>query len=281
MAGAKQMIFDRRNALLICASMGAVVFAPLADSQIASPGSDLRKFMHMRGLGLRPVAIGCLEGIYSGVVDGAVTPIFGVVSATFADYRELESGFEIRSAELAYFTDLDSGAVLETWKNPFTNELVKVPVSQLAPTTSRIGTDWRIEPEAAQTSGLQFSQSVAPAKIVGREVWFTETVMAQRDAGATEPAFYYNDRTVLRARLTDLDRGGASTVRSDTSHQSVSSWRSWMKMASHPGAVVGFGNGFYGTTIDELPPAWIKATEKFRPEILKDPARMVQSKSAR
>jgi hypothetical protein len=54
-----------------------------------------------------------------------------------------------------------------------------------------------------------------------------------------------------------------------------------MKMASHPGAVVGFGNGFYGTTIDELPPAWIKATEKFRPEILKDPARMVQSKSAR
>lgn len=275
------MIFDRRHVLLMCSGMATVGIPTLADSRIALPDSDLRKFLHMRGLGIRPVAIGCLEGVYSGVVDGAVTPLFGVVSATFADYRELESGFEIRSAELAYFTDLDSGAVLESWKNPYTNEMVSVPASDLPPTTSRIGTNLQIESEAAPIPGLQFRQSVAPAKIVGREVWFTETVMARREARATQPAFYYNDSTVLRARLTDLDRPGASTVRCDTSHQSFSSWRTWMKMEPHAGGVVGFGNGFYGTTIDELPPAWIKATERFRPEILKDPAKVLQSKSAR
>lgn len=273
------MIVNRRDVLLMCASLGTAVFPPLADSQVTLPDGALRSYMRMRGLGTLPVAIGCLEGIYNGVVDGVVTPAVGVISATFADYKEVESGFEIRSSELAYFTDLDSGAVLDSWHNPYTNEVVPVSASELAPTTTRIGASLLIDSEAALPPGLQLRHSVAAPQILGREVWFTETVMVRREARVSEPAFHYNESTVLRARLTDLSQSNALPVRCDTSYQSVSSWRTWMKMATHPGGVVGFGNGFYGTSIDELPPAWIKATERYRPEILRDPAKMLQTKS--
>lgn len=273
------MIVDRRSILGMCAGVGTLMFPRASHSQIALPGGTLRTFMRMRGLGSHPVAIGCLKGVYNGVVDGVVTPLFGVVSATFSNYREVEGGFEIRSAELAYFTHLDAGTVLETWRNPYTNEVVSVPTSQLPPTTARIGANLRINSTEPGGPGVQFSQSVSQPQIVGKEVWFNETIVALREASSTQPAFHYTDSTVLRARLAEFDKHSTAPVRSETSYQSVVSWRTWLKMDAHPGCMVGFGNGLYGTAIQELPHEWIKATELQRPEILTDPEAMLASNS--
>jgi hypothetical protein len=126
---------------------------------------------------------------------------------------------------------------------------------------------------------VQFSQSVSQPQIVGKEVWFNETIVALREASSTQPAFHYTDSTVLRARLAEFDKHSTAPVRSETSYQSVVSWRTWLKMDAHPGCMVGFGNGLYGTSIQELPHEWIKATELQRPEILTDPEAMLASNS--
>ena len=273
------MVLDRRSVMVMCASMGTLFLPASVNSTTELPGGTLRTFMRMRGMDKRAIAIGCLTGIYSGIVDGAVTPMFGVVSATFASYREVEAGFEIRSAEIAYFTDVETDRVLEEWTNPYTNEVLPVPISTLPATSARIGADLRIQSLAPEIAGLQFSQSVSQPRVTSGEVWFTESIVALKAASPTEPAFHYNDSTVLRARITDLDKHSALAVRSNTSYQSVVSWRTWLKMGSHPGCMVGFGNGLYGVSIDELPPPWIRATEKRRPEILTDPARILESHS--
>lgn len=275
------MALDRRSVLMMLVSMGTLLLPASENSASELPGGTLRTFVRMRGMGHRPVAVGCLSGIYSGVVDGAVTPMFGVVSATFASYREVGGAYEIRSAEVAYFVDLDTDRVLEEWTNPFTNEILVVPVSNLPATTARVGTDLRFESQAPAIPGVQWSQSVSQPRIVSGEVWFTETIVVLRAASSAEPTFHYSDSTVLRARVTDLGKHRASSVRCSTSYQSVVSWRPWLKMGPHPGCMVGFGNGLYGVSIDELPPAWIKATEKHRPEILTDPATIIDSHSPR
>lgn len=274
------MNLDRRTVVLMCAGMGTLLLPPFAGSQMPLPGGTLRTFMRMRGLGTRPVAIGYLEGIYNGVVDGALTPLFGVASATFASYRDVDGEYEIRSAEIAYFTDLHTGDVLDSWKNPYTGEVVSVPVSRLPPTTSRIGANLRIDSQAPPVPGVQVNQSVSPPQFMGREVWFTETIAVLREAGANQPAFYYSDSTVLRGRLDEIEKYRTAPVRCDTSYQSVVSWRSWLKMGSHPGCMVGFGNGIYGASMDELPAGWINATKKSRPEILSDPGRILQADRA-
>ena len=193
------------------------------------------------------------------------------------NYREVDGGYEIRSAELAYFTDLETESVVDTWTNPYTNEILHVPVSSLPPTTSRIDSSLRIESGSAPTPGLTVSHGVGKPQFVGREVWFKESFMALRNAGASDAVFHYSESTVLRARLAELDPHRAAPVRCDTSYQSVSSWRGWMKMASRPGSMIGFGNGYYGASLDQLPTAWIKATEKLRPELLADPARILEA----
>lgn len=271
------MIVNRRSVLVMCASMGTLMLPPFAHSKISLPGETLRTFMRMRGLGARPIAIGCLKGVYNGVVDGAVTPLFGVVSATFTSFREVEGGFEMRGAEVAYYTDLDTETVLETWKNPYTNRVVSVPVSDLPASTARIGTDLRIVSRDPAIPGVTLSQSVSQPQIVGKEIWFNETIAVLKEGSSTAPAFHYNDRTVLRARLSEIDENSSAPLRSETSFQSVVSWRTWLKMDARPGCMIGFGNGLYGTSINDLPPAWIKATEGRRPAILTDPASLLES----
>jgi hypothetical protein len=205
--------------------------------------------------------------------------MFGVVSATFSTYREQEAGYEVRSAEIAYFTDLSADSVIQAWTNPYTKEVVDVPASSLPPTTALIGKDMRFQLQGSAPPGVEFSQSVSQPKGARGEVWFTESIAAKRHASPPEPAFFYNDTTVLRARLADLEAADTSPPNCATSFQSVVSWRTWLKMGSHPGCMVGFGNGSYGITVDELPPAWIKETTKRRPEILRDPAMLLRTDS--
>jgi hypothetical protein len=276
----RRMTLDRRRVLFMCAGMSAMLLPSLAGSETALPGGPLRTFMRMRGLGHRPVAIGYLEGIYHGVVDGALTPLFGVVSATFASYREVEGEFEIRSAEIAYFTHLETGEVLDNWRNPYTEEVVSVPVSEAPATASRIGADLRIVSRAALPPGVEVMQSVSPPQVVGSEVWFTETIAVLREARGKEPAFHFNDTTVLRARLSEIDKYPKAPVRCSTSYQAVVSWRPWLKMGLHPGCMVGFGHGFYGASIDELPANWTIATKRRRPEILSDPSKLLEADNA-
>jgi hypothetical protein len=274
------MTMDRRRVLFMCAGMSAMLLPSHAGSENALPGGPLRTFMRMRGLGQRPVAIGYLNGIYHGVVDGALTPLFGVVSATFASYREAEGGFEIRSAEIAYFTDMETGEVLDKWRNPYTEEVVSVPVSEAPAAASRIGANLRIDSQAALPPGVEVAQSVSPPQVVSSEVWFTETIAVLRQATAKEPAFHFNDTTVLRARLREIDSHPKAPVRCSTSYQAVVSWRPWLNMGLHPGCMVGFGHGFYGASIDELPENWTTATRRRRPEILLDPGKLLEAKNA-
>jgi elongation factor P hydroxylase len=44
--------------------------------------------------------------------------------------------------------------------------------------------------------------------------------------------------------------------------------------------MVGFGHGFYGASIDELPANWTIATKRRRPEILSDPSKLLEADNA-
>ncbi len=231
--------------------------------------------MRLRGLCRGRLAIGCLVGQYGGVVDGAVTKLFGVVSATFARYRRVGPEYEVVGSELAFFTDLVTGEALDLWTNPYTAESIQVPIARLPPMTMRIGTDLQFRSDTPKVPGLQFSQAVEQPMALTGEIAFVERVTAVRDGTASLPPFYYSDSTIMRVRTNDVPLDESVSVNCLTSFQSVVSWRPWMKMGARPGSMVGFGIGRYGATIHDLPAAWIRATQKFFPDVLTDPGLML------
>jgi hypothetical protein len=81
------------------------------------------------------VVFGGVKGFYYGVVNSEITPLYGVLAGTMAQYNV---DFDTRriigtTFEVAYFTDWKTGKLLETFRNPFTDTIVDVPQTRMGP----------------------------------------------------------------------------------------------------------------------------------------------------
>ena len=226
--------------------------------------------MRMRSDPAGGLVIGGLSGRYLGVVDRVTTPLFGVVSAVFSRARpHAGGGYEIIEFEQAYFTDLETGAALKRWRNPFTLETVDVPIASSSARAAVLQRDLKFisKPTAP---GVSFTHFVEPPEVFGGDVYFVEQIAAAVPASDGRPAFHYSETSTLRARQAALTTG-AGRVPCETTFDAVVSWRPWMKMADRPGHLMAWGHGRYGLSLPDLPPAWRAASRDARPELLSHP----------
>jgi hypothetical protein len=121
---------NRRDALVGVAAAVAAAGSSAALERPAAPAglSTLQQFVKLRGALDERLVTGFVIGRFDGVVGDVVTPLFGVLSAVFSRYRSTSAGYVVVSYEQAYYTDLDSGRVVERMKNPYTGDTVEVPV---------------------------------------------------------------------------------------------------------------------------------------------------------
>ncbi len=78
--------------------------------------------------GFEEPVIGAFHGLmYGRIGDKRMVPIFGYVGTGVLLCKVAENGdLQIQSRETGYFTDLESGDILEQWDNPWTGETVDV-----------------------------------------------------------------------------------------------------------------------------------------------------------
>jgi hypothetical protein len=266
---------SRRSLLALSAgaalAAGGATSAAGAGLDLATPAGRLRAYMLMRGALDDRLVIGCLTARYYGVVETEVTPVFGVVSATFARFRPaVGGGYEGASLEVPFFTDLETGKVMDSWKNPYTGENVSVPKMAFPPARIAIAPDMTLS-VPNPPPGFTLDHKVLASPGIGDDVWIVEqTITAMQIPRATKSQ-HYTEIVTLHARSSDLMEPDAKRVRCETAYDSISSWRSWMEMADHPGHLSGIGFGRYGAAIDELPPAWLDVVRAEKPDLLKDP----------
>lgn len=277
-------MFERRA--FLGGSLAAAVLATRAESLAAKAAPDkaldlssvdgrLRHFIMIRGALDEGLVTSWVSARYYGVVEDRMEPLFAVVSAVFSRYRAVADGFEAVNFELAWFTDPESGKALDTWRNPYTGADCKVPTGGLPPSKVRFGKDLSLH-LAREVPGLEMAHEVLPFEQRGDDVWVTErsrTTMAF--PGAAKP-FRYSESNTFHARASDLARPGATRVTSEVSFTNVCSWRPWMQMGGRPGHLTATGIGRQNAAMDSLPPAFVEATLARRPEVLKDPAAILQ-----
>jgi hypothetical protein len=251
------------------ATLGAVV--PNAETQ-----TNLRRFIKMRGALDGRLVIGCVTGRYDGVVDGQLTPLFGVVSAVFSLYRRTGDHFEVASLEQAYYTDLQTGQVLTHWNNPYTGQPVAVPVYSEVPSLAFIGPDLAFHTPKPPAPGVHVAHTARGPETINGDIVFVEQVAVSVDGAKGGPPFTYRDNTVLRAPKSAVDRPDSQTTPSQTTFDAVVSWRPWLNMGARPGHMEALGYGGFGVSLSNLPPTWVTATERARPSLLKNPERVVE-----
>ena len=257
-----------RRAFVAAGAVGLAAAAAgvRADTPADTAATRLRQFIAMRAALDGRLVIGYVRGRYSGVVDGLTKPLFGVLGATFSRAVPDGDGYRITGFEQAYFTDLDSGVVVDRFANPYTGKSVPVPVTSSRPASFIVGPDLRFRPTVPFPAAIRFEQVAMPLERLGDEIAFIETITASQTAGGHTS--YFGDSVILQAP----GRGDGPTGPCRTSYQAVVSWRPWLGMGDRPGHMLAFGCGAYGATMSDLPREWLAATRRIRPELLANPA---------
>lgn len=293
---------SRRNAMSVgsAAVLGAsgVLTRPAQSAghfDTTDPASVLKTVSRMRGsLDDGRIAMGWLKGQRFGVVDGEIMPLMGMVTGTFARYRMLEGGLvQNHSFELAFYTDFQTGEVLEELTIPYTGKTVEVPRLLLGPAKGVTrpvfheviemggGEEESLDDEsetAMRPSGsTKFSRWMGPVTNKDGHVWITQTSSA-----ALTPADPSASKVVYSESVTSM--GSEEDVMSDMpsipatlSYTGITTWRPWMQMGDHPGHTTSSGIGGKTFNVDDLPDDYRAMSEKYYPEAFGDPAAILDA----
>lgn len=204
---------------------------------------------------------GWLKGTAYGVRDNEkVRPLFGVEGFSFTRLKRLPDGSVRRMLrEIVFYRDLETGKLLETWHNPYTNEDVRVvpiandpfnfTISELVPEPPSYGgmqtekpapkpfiQDWQYGPDG--TMILNVGIDMIYPNALQPDKWVRES------SGAMNRVSEHFIYVVKRA---DVENRSLTHIPHTGSWSRITPWLPWMLMGQAPGHIS------YFTTFATLP----------------------------
>ena len=237
-------------------------------------GDFLTAIAKMRGSTDDRVTMGWVRGTRYAVVDDYATPMWNILAGTFFRYTQVDDeNYEIRSIEVAYFTDLETNKLLETWNNPITNAVVEIPQTRMGPSIIGMSADGLTIPNpSGEASGMTINHVFKPAVIVGDDVWISEEIRVDSGAPKTEGGhrFVYNENSSYQASLSELSEPATTSVPAIVHFNASVSFRPWMGFGDIKGHTISRGAGRHIESTDGFDPYYIELTQKYHPDILDD-----------
>ena len=209
---------------------------------------------------------GTVYGQLSGQRTVPLLHIEGASTSTVAPQNDAAWLYRLREA--GWFCDLASGKVLDEWRNPLNDKLVK-PEHYNSKQLLRFGVDGVVTPAAAVLPpGLEWLGSLSEPVIAGNDVWSTEELLVRlppRSPDAT-PSLQTSLAT-LHSDRRDLLRPIDAWVPALLAYQTLASWQAWLEMGSLPGVISWRLAGRKCATLDEIPRELRARVERQHPEV--------------
>ncbi|MEQ9109371.1 MAG: DUF1838 family protein [Rhodospirillaceae bacterium] len=240
---------------------------------------QLTALIKMRASMDNRIVMGGVKGYYYGVVNNKMTPLYGVLAGTLATYKQVDEwNYEGASFEVAYFTDWETGELLETFDNPYTGETVEVPQTRSGPSKLFLSLEGRRAPsDNPALAGLDINHRFITPRNDNGTVVLVEEIRVGTPDGFSGPSFHYNEVTTYRAQMADVANPDVMLANDSTHFNGIVSWRPWLKMSGHPGHLFGTATGGRFETIEDYPPYYVELTNKHHPDVFSDPAALLAS----
>jgi hypothetical protein len=234
---------------------------------------------------------GWYRGVLMGVAPGGATrELVGVVGMSSARLTKLQDrpGYLVLQKECGFFTDLDSGRVLDRWRNPYTNEDVE-PFHIANPAVNR-----PIEPVVRDT---RFYDTVAGSEPQSRPFvldWqaagdraFVETRSHVWAKNPLDPAKWVRESAGPHVQVMDaqsyvvaLDelQDPKSTHASWWGHWTHwRPWQPWMLMGTRAGGCLYSATTGSASRLEDLPDDIVAIARERQPEFLVAPTEIRKS----
>jgi len=201
------------------------------------------------------VAIRWTHGVLSAIIEQETTQLMGISQQVFTRHRRNEDGsFDAVYLEFVFFTDLASGAVLETWDNPYTGRTVTVPAQVLGPSRIKIPLSLKVINEPFAMEGIVNTHWLEPLPSHGGDITFNERIDSYVPPMTEDGApLKFHEVFAFRADSAALADKALAHVPATVDKVNIISWRPWMDMAEIDGATMSRGAGRVITDYDQLP----------------------------
>ncbi len=201
-----------------------------------------------------------------GIVGKKVTPLHRSKGALIVEHTNNGDGsFTMTRREVAYHCDLNTGAVIDKLKNPYTGAMDDVEHLKSGPITT-VHTAHSLSQNGME---LPIDHKVGPARSVGDEVIINHDLSANLPGpnGKTLVFYDYIQYHAKRSHLEDLD---IQNVPATYAIQDYIDWRAWQNMGDHDGLMPGRGFGQKVAGFDDMPDDTLAAIREREPKFLTD-----------
>lgn len=285
-----QKNLSRRDALVGgMAALGSMALAGCAERAplpAASLGLDLNDpwdrltaLAKLRGSVDGSVVMWWMKGTRFGVVDDVVTPLFGMLIGSFQTMQPVEGeGFRLNMLEMSYFTDLESGEVLDTFTNPYNGKELTVPEQRLGPYPVMLRTGGVELPDVPAFGDIELSTRVGPAIVHGDDVWIRDDSTVKVDSDHPMMGKHtYNELVTYRGKLSDINNPDLPSAPAEIMFQSVTSWREWFQADDVDGLTTARATGTKISALEDFPPEYLAAARARHPDIIADPVAVLNA----
>jgi hypothetical protein len=271
---------SRRNVVLGGAALAGLTLTGNGSAAEKSLNLDLNDpidrltaLAKLRGSVDGSVVMWWMKGVRYGVVDDIVTPLFGMLIGSFMRTRPLpDVGFELNMLELSYFTDLETGAVLDKFTNPYNGKVCTVPEQRLGPYPVRMTPTGVQLPDSPMFGNVDLTTRVGPAIVQGDDVWLRDDSTVKVDSDHPMMGKHtYNELVTYRGKLSDINNPDLPSAPAEIIFQSVTSWREWFQAEGVGGHTTARAAGTKINRIEDFPPEYLAAARARHPEIMADP----------
>jgi hypothetical protein len=200
-----------------------------------------------------------IEAVRYGLVGSQFTPFWNMHVA-FLFTVESTGEFEFTTSQLSaiFYSDLETGNLLETFENPFTGASIPVRQPGLIRGKTRFNKARQVRaereiPGATVTS----STDIGPAWIIGDDLWVHGDTSFRADPGESEGQLVQvNDWSTYHASLKEVADPEVLNAAATMNFNDINTWPAWLNMGEQPGNYVSRGFGRKARAGEDMPPQW-------------------------
>ena len=210
------------------------------------------------------------------MLDKISTPLWNVHVGALLKTRDIDEhgAYETTAISMVFYTDIETGEYLRTFKNPFTGKTADINYFPARPSkriTSIAG------PKSAPPSRPGYkvidSHPLGPAVIEGDDVWVRVDDITRMEPETPEagPAFRVNDWSTYHGSVSNVANTEIKNAPATWHFNDILSFPPWLGMGDRPGDFVSRGFGRKVSGFEAMPDRLQDLIKARHPDIYRDP----------
>ena len=219
-----------------------------------------------------------IRAVRYGLVDSAFTPFWDMHVGFLSITDDVDDGHRTKNMSAIFYTDLNTGKLLETFNNPYTGE--KIPVRQPGVWRSsgvhnKQGRDGH-RPERPGVDVTEFGD-IGPALVIGDDVWCRGDTGFRAVPTTDEGSLVQiNDWTTYHGSISEVSDPDVTSANATETFNDINTWPAWINMGDRPGNYVSRGFGRKSWSMDGMPPEWSAIMRDLYPKEFADPRAYIE-----